>query len=154
MQASRAVDAKLAIAASLPLPIVVLLNGDPLYLGLWYYLVLPAGILGLCAAFRVKPLFLLGTAFAIAVTLLAVMSVNWLATRPEGLLGLGHIFSLPGAVIGSAASALLTRRNASFQPASTLLLAFFGLLCGYFINQLVVCNTVMWCGPLSLQALR
>ncbi len=76
------------------------------------------------------------------------MSINWSAERPEGLLALGHLTSLPGAAIGIVLALLVARRIQT--PALILLAAFSGLLTGFFVNQLVVCNTVMWCGPLSL----
>ena len=78
------------------------------------------------------------------------MSINWNATRPEGLLGLGHLFSLPGAFIGVLVTAIVARKKAATHPFVLFLFGFVGLLVGYFLNQLVVCNTVMWCGPLSL----
>lgn len=58
------------------MPIAVLITGDPLYIGLWHYLAIPAFIIG--------------------------------------VLGWGI---------------------------------------GFFLNQLVACNTVMYCGPLTLPAL-
>ena len=148
MTLSRRLDAILAVAAALVLPTVVLLAGDPLYAGLWYYLAVPAVALGIGAAFHAKPLFLLGTSLAVATTLLTYMSINWSAERPEGLLALGHLTSLPGAAIGIVLALLVARRIQT--PALILLAAFSGLLTGFFVNQLVVCNTVMWCGPLSL----
>lgn len=148
MPPSRRLDATLAIAVSLVLPTVVLLLGDPIYAGLWYYLAVPAVALGLAACFRTKPLFLLGSSLAVAVTFAAYMSVNWRAARPEGLLALGHLFSLPGAAVGMLLGAVLARRLR--HPAAILLSGMLGLLGGFFVNQLVVCNTVVWCGPLSM----
>jgi hypothetical protein len=148
MQPSRSLDATLAAAVALSLPVVVLLSGDPIYVGLWYYLVVPAVALGLAVAFRAKPLFHFGTSLAVATTLLAYMSINWSAARPEGLLALGHLFSLPGAGTGIALGVIFAKR---FQhPLVVLFLGLLGPLSGFFINQLVVCNTVIWCGPLSM----
>ena len=96
------------------------------------------------------PLFLFDAASATAISMLAVMSVNWNATRPEGLLGLGHLFSLPGAFIGVLVTAIVAKKKVATHPFVLFLFGFGGLLVGYFLNQLVVCNTVMWCGPLSL----
>ncbi|HAQ27767.1 hypothetical protein [Stutzerimonas nitrititolerans] len=148
MRPSRVLDVILAATVSLPLPIAVLWAGDPIYVGLWYYFIVPAIALGLAATFQTKPLFLLGSSLGITATLLAYMSVNWSAARPEGLLVLGHLFSLPGAAIGIALAASLANR--SQRTVTVLLLGFFGLLSGFLINQFVVCNTLMWCGPLSM----
>ncbi len=150
MPISRLIDVSLAALVVLALVFLVLIKGDPLYLGVWYYLAVPVIIVGTCAAFRVAPLFLLGSSFAIAITFLSIMSVNWRAARPEGLLGLGHLFSLPGAFVGVLIAMAIVKRKATITVFAAFLFGFVGLLAGYFINQLVVCNTVMWCGPLSL----
>ena len=148
MQPSRSLDTTLATTLALSLSAVVLFVGDPLYVGLWYYLVVPAVALGLAAALRAKPLFLSGTSLALTITLLAYMPINWRAVRPEGLLGLGHLCSLPGAGVGIVLGAFLAKRVQ--HPLIVAVLGFLGLLSGFFINQLIVCNTVMWCGPLSM----
>jgi len=150
MTPTRTLDATLATAVALAMVIVVLLKGDALYVGLWYYLVVPIVVLGVCAAFQLTPFFLFGTASAIAISMLTVMSVNWRASRPEGLLGLGHIFSLPGAFIGAGAAAFVARKLNVVNPYLAFVLGLVGFGIGYFLNQLLVCNTVMWCGPLSL----
>lgn len=146
----RKLDAALSIAIALTMLIVVLFKGDALYLGLWYYLTVPIVVLGICAAFQIAPFFLFGTSIAIAISMLALMSVNWRATSPDGLLGLGHLFSLPGAFVGALAVAFFARKLAVANPFFTFLLGVAGFGVGYFVNQLLVCNTVMWCGLLSL----
>lgn len=150
MTFTRTLDASLAIAIALAMAILIIIKGDALYLGLWYYIVVPVVVLGVCAAFRPAPLFLFGAAFAIATSMLALMSVNWLAARPEGLLGLGHILSLPGAFVVVLGTAFVARKKQITRPFAAFLLGLGGYGGGYFINQLVVCNTLMWCGPLSL----
>ena len=79
------------------------------------------------------------------------MSVNWLGTRPEGLLGLGHLSSLNGALLVVLGAAFAARRKEISSPLTCFLLGFGGLGVGYFVNQLVVCNTLMWSGHLSLR---
>jgi hypothetical protein len=102
----------------------------------------------LAAIFRVKPLFLFGASLAVATTLFVYMLINWSAARPEGLLALGHLFSLPGAYIGVMLGAILSKRVQ--LPVIILLSGLLGLLGGFLVNQLVVCNTGVWCGPLSM----
>lgn len=150
MQILRVNDIFLAVVLSLAVVWLAFVKGDALYLGIWYYFAVPIVILGACAALRPTPLFLTGTSFGIAITLLCVMSINWGASRPEGLLGLGHVFSLPGAIIGAVLAASLAKRKFENKPFTALLLGLSSLLIGYFMNQVVICNTVMWCGPLSL----
>lgn len=142
-------DTILAAAIALTLVIVVVLTGDPLYLGFWYYLMVPSVIVGICIAIRPAPMFLTGAATAVTASLLAVMAVNWTAAKPEGLLGLGHIFSLPGGVLAAIVSAFVARSTSGAKPVTQFVLGFVGFGLGYFANQLVVCNTVMWCGFLS-----
>lgn len=150
MTATRTLDATLATAVALAMLILVLIKGDALYIGVWYYLAVPIVVLGICAAFRLAPFFLFGTSLAIAISMLAVMSVNWRASRPEGLLGLGHLFSLPGAFVGVIAGSFIARKLEVVNPFFAFLLGVAGFGAGYFVNQLLVCNTVVWCGPLSL----
>ncbi|MEK0363552.1 hypothetical protein [Pseudomonas sp. CBC3] len=125
-----------------------LLFGDPLYFGIWYYLVVPTAAIAIGTMARAKPLFMLGTSLAVSITLLIYAAVNLSLARPEGLLALGHLFSLPGAAAGTLIGAFLSRRLS--RPISVLALGFAGTLVGFFLNQVVVCNTLMWCGPFSL----
>jgi uncharacterized membrane protein YGL010W len=144
----RKVDAAILLSVSLMPAVVQLLFGDPLYVGVWYYLVVPTAAIAIGVMARAKPLFLLGTSLAVSVTLLIYVAVSLSLARPEGLLALGHLFSLPGAAAGTLIGAFLARRLST--PISVLALGFAGTLVGFFLNQLVVCNTVMWCGALSL----
>ena len=52
MTFTRTLDTSLAIAVALAMVILVIIKGDALYVGLWYYIVVPTAILGACAAFR------------------------------------------------------------------------------------------------------
>ena len=150
MHPSRSNDIFLSALISLAVIFVTLIKGDALYLGTWYYFAVPAIILSLCAAIRPAPLFLTGASLGIAITLLCVMSVNWSSSQPEGLLGLGHVSSLPGAIIGVLLAAVKAKKKHITLPYTSLSIGLGGLLIGYLINQIVVCNTVMWCGPLSM----
>lgn len=94
MAVSRRLDFGIAAGLPLALTVFVLIKGDPLYMGLGYYLAVFLVLLVLGAALRTRPLFLTGASLALSFTFLAYMAVNMLADRPEGLLGLGHLFSL------------------------------------------------------------
>ncbi|MBC8650699.1 hypothetical protein GYM54_07970 [Pseudomonas sp. MTM4] len=150
MKFFRKVDAAMALSVALIPAVAQLLFGDPLYIGTWYYLVVPVTAIAIGLIARATPLFLLGTSVAISVTLLAYVAINLSLARPEGLLTLGHLFSLPGAAIGTLIGALLSRRLS--RLFSAMALGFAGALVGFFLNQLVVCNTLMWCGAFSLPA--
>ena len=150
MHPSRSNDIFLAALISLLVIFITITKGDALYLGVWYYLTVPAIILTLCAAIRPAPLFLTGASLGIAITMLCVMSVNWNSSHPEGLLGLGHVSSLPGAIVGVLLAAVTAKKKSINLPYTSFSMGLCGLLVGYFINQTIVCNTVMWCGPLSM----
>lgn len=147
MEITRRQDFAFAVAAALPLPAIAWLAGDPLFIGPWYYLAVSAGAIGLAAMLRGRPPFLSGVSCAATITLLAYMAINWHAARPEGLLGLGHLASLPGAGMGIVVGAILARWHRG--GVAIFLCGLLGLLGGFLLNQLAVCNTLIWCGPLS-----
>jgi hypothetical protein len=149
MKPSTTLDAVFATVIALVVLSIVMVKGDALYIGLWYYFAVPIVILGIGGALRTKPMFLFGTSLAIAITFIFYMSINWSASHPEGLLGLGHLFSLPGAVVGVFIAATLLKHKATASLFIAFLFGFIGLLGGFFINQLAVCNTVFYCGQLS-----
>jgi hypothetical protein len=150
-QLTRTKDAGIASAIGFSLVLLVAVRGDPLYFGIWYYALTPAVILGLCALLQPAPGFLTGTSVAVAASMLTFMIINWVAVRPEGMLGLGHMLSLPGGVAASLGAALIARQGKMFRPLPLFVLGIAGYGAGYFINQLVVCNTLMWCGPFSMK---
>ncbi|MGO1068157.1 hypothetical protein [Lysobacter sp. CA199] len=137
-----------AVAVSLLLPLLTALYGDPLYLGTRYYLLVAGVAIGLSMLIKAPRMFTLGAALAVAATLAGYGLWALSLTRPEGLLGLGHLLSLPGAAVGLVGGALFARRRRSAAVAAFAAGLLFVLL-GFGANQMVVCNTLMWCGPLS-----
>lgn len=151
MTSSRPIDAGLAAMVAFIVAATVLTKGDALYIGLWYYILVPLTILGLCAAIRPQPFFLLGASVALSITFIAYLRINWGASYPDGLLGLGHLFSLPGALIGAVIAAIASKRHVFVGSFLAIVVGFLGVSVGFFCNQLLVCNTFMWCGPLSFK---
>ena len=90
MRLSRSLDATLAAVVSFAVILMVIVKGDALYIGRWYYFVVPSVLLFLCASLRPKPLFLFGASLALCITVIFYLTLNWRASHPEGLLGLGH----------------------------------------------------------------
>ena len=148
MQLSTRQDAIVAAIIALPLPIATLFFGDPLYIGLWYYLIIPAFVIGLGVLLDAPPPYLAGASLAVAAALFVYMMINWSADRPEGLLGLGHMFSLPGSLLGYLVGLKLSKR--STRAGAILALGILGWGVGFLANQLFVCNMYMWCGPVSI----
>ena len=151
MMPSRLLDCIYAVVISLIVPIFVMCVGGPMYMGLWYYFLVSIIALILAMLFQVKAFFLSGTALICAISFLPYMLFNVFATRPEGLIGLGHFFSLPGAILGLSTGAFISKKYK--KPVTILCCAILGIGVGFFVNQLLMCNIVMWCGPLSF-ALR
>ncbi|MDP2714368.1 hypothetical protein [Rheinheimera sp.] len=139
-----------AIAVILLLLVVsIMVKGDVLYIGLWYYLAVPLTLTGLCALFRPAPLFLLGVNIAITLSLISYLSINWFSPRPEGMLGLGHLLSLPGALTGALAAAAVARYRHMTGLLALLFSGIAGTGGGFLVAQLVVCNTIFYCGRAS-----
>lgn len=139
----------LSILISMTAPILVLGIGDGMYVGLWYYFAVPLVILGVSAVFKLTSSFYTGVSTAITISFIIYLNINWTAQRPDGLLGLGHIFSLPGAFLLVMITAYLLKRRNNRLPAQNLILGFFSFALGFFLNQIFLCNSLMYCGVLS-----
>lgn len=150
MNISRIHDTYFSISLLSVVILLVLILGDAMYIGIWYYLAIPIAALLIAWGFKSPPLFQTGAVLGLSVTFLIYLSLNWSAERPEGLLGLGHLFSLPGAAIGLVLSAYIVKIRSIVGVLVGFTMGLLGVLAGFFINQVVVCNTVMWCGVLSV----
>ena len=106
-------DIFFAITICLVTAVLVFIKGDALYVGIWYYFAVPMFALFISAFFKPMPFFQTGVAIGIMVIFLTYLSINWGASRPEGMLGLGHLFSLPGAAIGLLFAANSQKRSSS-----------------------------------------
>ena len=149
-------DRALFLIISLISIVVVFIMGDPLYLGVWYYIIVAIIAYFLAWCFKVKPLFLTGCALAILFSYIPYFLYNMFAARPEGLIGLGHLFSLPGLALGILFTGSYLK-NKPFHPAKILVLSLLGVLLGFIINQIIVCNSVLHCSgfiwPISMFSL-
>jgi len=124
---------------------------DPLYTGLGYLLAVPAVTLIPGLILRAPALFLTGTTVTAIATLLVYMKIMSSLDHPEGMLGLGHMFSVPGMLIGAGVSAWLLRdRLKTRLPWIVAGVGVLGAALGFMVAQIVVCNTLMYCSALSL----
>jgi hypothetical protein len=99
---------------------------------------------------RARALFQTGTTAAVIITLLVYMAIVSSLGRDGGLVGLGHLFSVPGMFVGASVSAWLLRFRVNVSlPWIVAGVAFVGAGLGFMIAQVIVCNTVMYCGALS-----
>ena len=135
----------------------VLLSGDVLYIGLWYYIAIPAAAYLICLPFKTEKYFLSGIAVAIVLSYSPYIIHNLFNDRAEGLSGLGHISSLPGLYSGIIVGAIYQQHH----KTNKLILFIIGLcvsLIGFLTNQFIICNTLLYCKtliwPLSLFTLN
>lgn len=136
----------LVISAVIALVVVVTVSliGDYLYMGIWYYILIPIVAYFISIFARPKRFFFVGVSLAITLSYIPYFYYNITAYRPEGLLGLGHMFSLFGMALGIVLAALYAKKK-SLSPLWLLVLGFAGAFLGFLINQMIVCNTVMHC---------
>ncbi|WP_407295881.1 hypothetical protein [Stutzerimonas zhaodongensis] len=57
MNVSRKTDAAIALSVALMPAVAQLLFGDPLYVGIWYYFVVPTAAIAIGVMAQAKPLF-------------------------------------------------------------------------------------------------
>lgn len=140
-------DLYISIIISLIMPIVALFIGDALYVGIWYYLVLPTIFIIISLLFRIKKYFLSGISFALFLTYFIYFIIN--IRSHDGLLILGHLFSIPGAII-TFIIGLIFAKKFYIKPSMLFIVGFLSFSTGFFIGQITICNTLMYCGFLSL----
>lgn len=129
--------------------------GNALYLGYWYLVGVSAIALLPGLILRARAMFLTGTTAAVSLTLLIYMSVISSLGRDGGLMGLGHLFSVPGMFLGTSVSAWLLRFRLNANLAWVIAgVAFVGAGLGFMIGQVIVCNTVLYCDALSYKFYR
>ena len=126
--------------------------GNTLHLGYWYLTLVPVVTLLPGLILRARALFLTGATAAAAGTLLVYMAIISSSGRDGGLVGLGHLFSVPGLVVGTSVSAWLLRfRVNATLPWVVAGIAFLGAGFGFIIAQTIVCITAVDCGALSMR---
>ncbi len=111
--------------------------GDYMFVGWWYYSAIPIVAYFITLYYRPKVSLLLGINFAIITTYIPYFYENMTASRPEGLLGLFHLFSLPGLAIGVIFSAYYMR-NKECSTMKTFLVGLFISLSFFIANQLLL----------------
>ncbi|WP_339409238.1 hypothetical protein [Pseudomonas sp. EA_35y_Pfl2_R5] len=122
-------DIETACLISAAAPIIVILNGDYLYIGLWYYLLLPALIIG--ANYFLTTASNICCGMALALQLSFFIFFYWQHQINQGLLGLIHIcFLLPSAAISSTAGFILLKNNSALSTLSGLTYDFFSFAIG------------------------
>ena len=113
-----------------------------IYWSLVLYILVPVVGLGLGALFQANHYYLLGLTLAITTTFLTYMMIN--INIREGLLALGHLFSLPGCAIGITVGAIFAKHLK--QQIFILIVRFFAAIGGFLSINLscviVLCTAV------------
>jgi hypothetical protein len=127
------------------------MGANALYTGIGYFVAVFVASLVPGLILRAPSLFLTGTTAAVVATLLIYMKIMSRFGHTEGMFVLGHVFSVPGMLVGAGVSAWLLRYRvkASLQWIVSGI-GFLGTALGFMVAQMMVCNTLMYCGALSL----
>lgn len=150
MTEGRRVDLAYSTVMLIALVLYASASGGTLYAGFWYPVAIPLLIVVWCLILGTPAYFLTGTTAATVVTLLIYINIISTTEHPDGLLVLGHLFSIPGMLmgIGIAAWALKHRLTATL-PWIVASIGFVGAALGFLAAQLIVCNSLMYCSVLS-----
>lgn len=151
MPIGRRDDLAFSILLIIPVFLYASMGGDSLYTGAWYLIGVPAAIVVSGMILRVPALFLTGATVAALGTLLIYLKIMFNLERPDGLLALGHIFSAPGMLVGMSLSAWLVKHRVKVTlPWIVAGFGFLGAAFGFLVAQIIVCNSLMRCGAMSL----
>lgn len=149
MALSRSLDSLVAAAIAIAVSLLAAVAGYPKLIE--YSLIVPSVFLGICALLRVKPLFLSGSCLALCTTnfFYIFSAVSTSDINSSGFVVMSVYISTGSGLVGAIIAAVLLRRYVSAGPTLPLLFGFAGVSIGFFSSQLMICNSVMWCGPLS-----
>jgi hypothetical protein len=122
-------------------------KGEYFFMNFAFYWIPQIVVVGILVPFSSRPAVVSGAAIILSVYL--VVYGIWLTltkTDDAGLAWLGYLFSLPGGAIGAEVGANFIKKN-NFQRAMVVgAFAAASTTFGLVANQLIICNTVMYCG--------
>jgi len=147
---SRRMDSVIACGIGAIVLAATFVFGDPIYAGAWYYLIAWFALVGLVQIAKAPPLLTTGAAMALAGSFLFYWTWQASLPQPQGLLGLGHLFSLPGLGI-AAVMAAVTARWRRARPWMAFAAGLVACSIGFVVAQIVACRSLMYCGALSGQ---
>lgn len=147
-ETSRRIERYIAVAACISgLAVAFLLSPKHYVLGnmAWYWGPYLA-VLALVSMCKPRSAVIAGIAFGMSIYL-AAFGI-WVFTRvhPDSMAWLGYVFSLPGALVGAGVALYIQNREAELGPLSTTMTALSCVLLAITFNQVVICNTLMYCG--------
>ena len=116
-----------------------------------YFLIVSSVFFAVCASLRAKPLFLSGSCLTLCITNFpySAYAISTSDINSSGFVVMSQVTSTVGGLAGAIIASALLRRYAYAGATMALFVGFAGVSVGWFTTQLTICNTVMWCGPLT-----
>lgn len=127
---------KVFVLASLVPIILVLIFSDSMYIGLWYYILVPIVLLLIVTPLQPNSSFFSGMGVALALTYMPFLISNWLSDIPGGFILFWHLFSLPGIVLGALTGAYFCNYT-NGEGHSIFLKGFASVMAGFLLAIIV-----------------
>lgn len=127
------IDISSIVIALMPLLSSVFFR-DVLYIGYWYYIIVPFAGLGFGILLRNDSYYLLG--LSLASTFIFAIYIVLNIYLKQDMLGIYHMLSLPGFLIGIIISAILANRTT--KARSVLIIGFLTTFICFLINQIAI----------------
>jgi hypothetical protein len=108
-------------------------------------------ILVLLWPFKPRPAVIAGASAVLAIYLWVYDAWIHSINDREGLAWLGYLFSFPGASIGAIGALFLAPRfqHLIYSAVAVSFAAACAVATGIFVNQVIICHTVMYCSWLK-----
>jgi hypothetical protein len=150
MNLSHSLDAKIAIAIATVFSLIAVAAGFHKLIGT--FLILPTVFVVAGALLRASPLFLTGSSLALSTTnFLYIASLTSNSdTNSSGFVVMFLVISTGIGLLGAIVASLLLRRFVFKGPTLALIIGFAGITIGFFGSQLVICNSMLYCGSLLI----
>jgi len=131
---------KYAALMSLIVPVLVVIFGDGLYVGLWYYFLVPFVIITLhTLIFKLPTSFYTGLSLGICFSFLFFLSLVWFKITHDSLIGLLHLlFVLPGIIITITLYGIFAtyKTTISYTSNTNFLIGLFTTIIGFIIGAI------------------
>ena len=148
LETSLRIERHIAVAACISgLTVAFSLSHKSYFLGsMAFYWGPHLAVLALVSMFKPRSAVIAGIAFGLSIYLAAF--AIWVSTRlhPSPMAWLGYLFALPGALAGAGIALYIQNREANLGTLATTMAALCCVLLGITFNQVVVCNTLFYCG--------
>ncbi len=147
LETSRRIERHIAVAACISgLAVAFLLSPKNYVLGnmAWYWGPHLA-VLVLVSMCKPRSAVIAGIAFGMTIYLAAFGMWALKRLHPDPMVWLGYLFTLPGALAGAGIALYIQKREANLGPLATTMAALCCVLLAITFNQIVVCNTLMYC---------